>query len=77
MLTFKDVKELKKQYIPGMEIELIEMKGENIPSGTVGTVVKVDDIGQIHMRWQNGSSLALNTEIDEFRVIEIRKDIKL
>ena len=78
MLTKKEIRELKEIYLPGMEIELVHMEGEDMPSGTVGTVVKVDDIGQIHMKWQNGSSLALNTELDKFKVIKkTRKNIKL
>lgn len=36
-----------------------------VPSGTVGTVTCVDSIGQIHVDWDNGSTLAL-TEIDKF-----------
>ena len=36
-----------------------------VPSGTVGTVTCVDSIGQIHVNWDNGSTLAL-TEIDKF-----------
>lgn len=26
----------------------------------------VDDAGQIHVQWENGSTLALNTEVDQF-----------
>ena len=36
------------------------------PSGTVGEVMFVDDIGQIHVKWENGSSLALNVKLDSF-----------
>jgi len=38
-----------------------------VPGGTRGTVASVDDIGQIHMRWDNGRSLPLNTDEDSFR----------
>lgn len=41
-----------------------------VPSGTVGTVEYVDDANQIHMNWENGSSLALIPDLDEFEVIE-------
>ncbi len=33
--------------------------------GLKGTVMSVDDIGQIHVNWENGSTLAL-TEEDSF-----------
>lgn len=72
MLTLKEINELKKIYTPGTKIELIEMIGEDIPRGTVGTVRRVDDIGQIHMSWSTGSSLALQPERDTFKVIKER-----
>ena len=39
-----------------------------VPKGTLGTVEFVDDEGQIHVRWDNGSGLAL-TEIDKWEVV--------
>ena len=36
--------------------------------GLKGVVKMVDDIGQIHVSWENGSGLALNIEEDSFRV---------
>lgn len=38
-------------------------------SGLIGKVEYVDDIGQIHVQWENGSSLALNADIDKFEII--------
>ena len=38
-----------------------------VPSGTRGTVDYVDDMGQIHMRWDNGRTLALVPGEDSFR----------
>ena len=32
---------------------------ENIPVGTQGTVIAVDDLGTIHVNWDNGSSLGI------------------
>lgn len=39
------------------------------PSETKGTVIWVDDIGQIHVNWDNGSTLALNVKLDSFSKI--------
>lgn len=38
-----------------------------IPHGAIGTVVFVDDLGTIHMEWQNGSGLGLVPDIDKFK----------
>ena len=47
------------------------MYGESrIPSGTKGSVKFVDDIGQIHVKWDNGSTLALNADVDEFVILD-------
>lgn len=67
----KDVAKVREMYPEGMIIELEEMKGEShMPYGMKGTVQYVDDIGQVHVSWENGSSLALNVEEDSFNKIE-------
>lgn len=38
--------------------------------GVCGTVESVDDACQLHVKWDNGSTLALNPECDEFTVLE-------
>ena len=35
----------------------------------------MDDIGQIHMKWENGSRLALNVEEDRFDIITKQDEI--
>jgi hypothetical protein len=40
-----------------------------IEPGTQGTVEFVDDMGQIHMRWDNGRTLALVPSEDNFKKI--------
>ena len=40
-----------------------------VPSNTIGTVDFVDDIGTIHINWENGSSLGLIEGKDEFVII--------
>ena len=67
--------QLRKQYPVGTKIQLISMRDEKypIPPGTVGEVTHIDDMGSIHMNWQNGSSLALIPEVDSFKVLETEK----
>ena len=53
------LKEIREMYPEGTQIVLTEMAGESqMPYGLKGTVKFVDDAGQIHMSWENGSSLA-------------------
>ena len=54
---------------PGTRLELIEMGDDPRPvaSGTRGTVKVVDDMGSIHMQWDNGRTLALIPGEDRFR----------
>lgn len=39
------------------------------PVGTTGKVAYIDDIGNIHVRWETGSSLALIPGVDQFHVV--------
>lgn len=41
-----------------------------VPSGTTGTVIAVDSIGQIHVAWENGSGLALVPGVDSYEIME-------
>lgn len=64
------VDELRGKYPEGTIIELEHMDGEpQMPAGLKGKVTHVDDMGQIHTRWENGSSLALVLGKDSFNVI--------
>lgn len=58
----------------GKRVRLISMKGEtSIPMGTKGTIKFVDGIGQIHVEWDNGSSLALIPGEDKYTILEESK----
>ncbi len=65
------LEQLRKQYPKGTKLQLISMRNEKYPilPGTVGEVTHIDDIGNIHVRWQNDSSLAIIPEVDSFRVV--------
>lgn len=70
MISRKEVERIKEKYPKGTPIHLYSMEGETaVPPGSRGIVDYVDDIGQIHMKWENGSSLALNVEEDRFDII--------
>ena len=65
--TKETIKRLQKEYPPGTRIVLESMNDPHAPPpGTKGTVVYVDDMGQIGMKWDNGSSLSLMPGLDSF-----------
>jgi hypothetical protein len=72
MNDWEKAKMYKEMYPTGTRIELISMEDPfaPVPSGTKGTVVCVDDMGTIHMKWDNGRTLALIPGEDSFRKIE-------
>ena len=55
----------------GARVELIEMDDpyRRLPPGLKGTVVAVDDIGTVHIAWDNGSSLGAAYGVDRIRRI--------
>lgn len=62
---------LRKMYPEGTRIKINEMNDpyHPVPSGTLGTVNRVDNAGTIHMKWDNGQSLGLIDEEDDFTVV--------
>ena len=60
---------MKRCYPPGTRLVLLSMDDPYapVPSGTKGTVVHVDDAAKIHMKWDNGRTLALVRGEDSFR----------
>ena len=70
--TEKELQEIRSIYTPGTRIRLEYMGDDDpcpVPSGTLGTIKHVDDIGTIHMDWDNGSSLGLIIGVDVFEII--------
>ena len=63
------VKFIKEQYPPGTRIRLNSMHDPYAPitPGTEGIVDLVDDAGSIHMKWDNGRTLAIVPGEDSFR----------
>ena len=70
--TDAEIAALRKRYPAGTRIELTKMRDEAypVPNGTTGTVTGVDDIGTIHMTWDNHSSLGIIECVDAFRIID-------
>lgn len=61
----------KEHYPAGTRIMLDSMGDDPlpVPNGTKGTVVAVDDIGQLHVNFDNGRCLGICPEVDSFHKI--------
>ena len=69
--TDAEVKRIKEMYPINTRICLIYMKDDRfIAPGTEGTVRIVDDMGTIHVDWDNGRRLGLIPGEDSFEVLE-------
>lgn len=64
------IENLRKKYPIGTRVKLVRMDDKQAPpAGTEGTVTYVDDIYNIHVRWDNGSTLALIETQDSFVIM--------
>jgi len=56
--------------LKGKRVRCIHMNDEyGVPSGVEGTIISVDDIGTIHVKWDNGSTLGLVPKEDRYELI--------
>lgn len=57
--------------LKGTRVELIQMEDPytKLKQGDKGTVDFVDDIGQVHVKWDSGSTLALIPGVDIWKLI--------
>jgi hypothetical protein len=64
----------KQRYKRGTMVRLVRFAvdgplddNEHVPAGTRGVVTFVDDLGTVHVRWDNGSTLGLTIH-DRFEI---------
>ncbi|MBQ7445885.1 MAG: DUF4314 domain-containing protein [Clostridia bacterium] len=59
------IERIQRKYPEGCRVELVCMDDPQAPPvGTKGTVIRVDDIGTIHVKWDNGSGLGVAFGVD-------------
>ena len=65
------VEMLRQRYPEGTRICLDSMENDPqpIPSGAVGTVKAVDDAGTLHCKFDNGRTLGVIPDVDQFHKI--------
>ena len=57
-ISEKELSHIRWKYPEGARVELVRMDDSQAPpKGTRGTVRHVDDMGTVHISWDNGSSL--------------------
>ncbi len=66
-----EVESYRSRYPAGTRICCDDMSDDSrpVPPGTTGTVVGVDDMCSIMVRWDNGQGLSLVPGVDSFHVI--------
>lgn len=65
------IKRLWDGFPRGCRVELVRMDDPQAPPiGTLGTVIGVDDVGTIHVNWDNGSGLGVAFGEDDCRRID-------
>ena len=72
----EEVERLRSIYPPGRIVMLVEMYDEPQapPEGTVGEIRGVDAIGNVLVRWDNGSTLSLIPAVDKFYLLKHRPE---
>ena len=60
-IHYKVLQSLRKEFPQGTRVELIKMDDpySTLKAGDKGKVAFIDDLGTIHVNWDNGSSLGL------------------
>lgn len=70
-LRRETIEHLRKSFPRGCRVELLQMDDPQAPPiGTLGTVIGIDDLGTIHVNWDNGSGLGVAYGEDACRRID-------
>jgi len=60
------IKAIREKYKTGSTVQLVSMEDYQAPKvGTKGKVIDVDDMGTVHVKWENGSTLGVIIGVDE------------
>lgn len=68
--TKEEIEQIKRKYKAGQKVELIKMYDlQAVPTKTRGIIDYIDDLGTLHIVWENKSTLGLVVGVDEFKII--------
>lgn len=70
-ITKEELRKRKEEFKEGQRVELIDMNDSyrKMEKGLKGTVKFVDDIGTVHISWDNKSSLGAIYLVDKIKKI--------
>jgi hypothetical protein len=56
----------------GKRIKMLETMDDPTPvcKGEMGTIRYIDDIGNIHVNWDNGGTLSVLPEVDKYEILD-------
>ena len=62
----------------GMRVEMVSMSDDPNPvaKGTKGTIIVIDNIGTIHVKWDDGRMLGMIPGVDKYKLIPKKKSIQ-
>ena len=62
---------MEKTQLIGKRIRMNHMEDlQPVPDGTEGIITGIDGIGQIQVKWDNGSTLSVIDEIDDYEILK-------
>ena len=62
---------MEKTLLIGKRIRINHMDDMSpVPDGTEGIITGIDDIGQIQVKWDNGSTLSVIDDIDDYEILK-------
>ena len=62
---------MEKTLLIGKRIRINHMEDMlPVPDGTEGIITGVDGIGKIQVKWDNGSTLSVIDEIDDYEILD-------
>jgi hypothetical protein len=64
--------ETQREQLIGRRVKCLRMENDPHPieSGTKGTIDHIDDMGHIHVKWDNGRSLSLIPNEDIYEILD-------
>jgi hypothetical protein len=62
---------MEKTQLIGKRIRMNHMEDlQPVPDGTEGIITGIDGIGQIQVKWDNGSTLSVIDDVDDYEILK-------